>query len=532
MKLFRDKCAKLEHQYLIQCEGTENNCENDECDRDVGSDDAMHSFLFNVEPLENPENPENPEYPDNDNTECFVTSLGPIPPEQASDITKDLANRSFIHAITGEVTITTTDPDPPTNLPTPEPEPKPETPSNPDKDPFSYVTGGRFNADVFYGIVIDTGASRRSTGGYGQYLAYKKTHPVQLDTAKAGMVNVQFGIGSATSIGSITIPTPVGTVEFHIVKADTPFLLCLHDMDSLRAQFLNLTNKIVTPKGSIPVVRRFGHAFILWDDSLRTYITNSFMQNPCPLSMVELRRLHRRFGHPATDRLHKLLERSGHDDIDKKTLEYITKYCSECQKHGKSPGRFKFTIRADGDPVFNYCIIVDIMYIEGNPLLHIIDEATRFQAARWLRSLSAKHTWDALRECWIDTYLGPPDHIVHDAGTNFTSKEFQQLAKTMSITTRSVPVEAHWSVRLVERAHPVLRRAYCIIADELKTEGVSKHSILQMAVKAVNDTTGPDGLVPTLLVFGAYPRITEFDPPTRSTTQRATAIRKAMAEVS
>jgi hypothetical protein len=53
-----------------------------------------------------------------------------------------------------------------------------------------------------------------------------------------------------------------------------------------------------------------------------------------------------------------------------------------------------------------------------------------------------------------------------------------------------------------------------------------------MAVKAVNDTSGPDSLVPTLLVFGAYPRITEFNPPTQSTTQRATAIKKGMEEVS
>ncbi len=31
--------------------------------------------------------------------------------------------------------------------------------------------------------------------------------------------------------------------------------------------------------------------------------------------------------------------------------------------------------------------------------------------------------------------------------------------------------------------------------------------MLQMAFKVVNDTAGPDGLVATLLVFGAYPRI-------------------------
>jgi hypothetical protein len=159
----------------------------------------------------------------------------------------------------------------------------PETTPEPNnKDSFLYVTGKRFNADVFYGIVIDRGASRRSTGGFRQYLAYKKTHPVKLDTTKAGMVNVQFGIGSATSIGSITIPTSIGVVEFHIVKADTPFLLCLHDMDALQAQFLNLTNKIVTPKGSVPVVRRFGHAFILWDDSLRTLLRHPLPKAPAP----------------------------------------------------------------------------------------------------------------------------------------------------------------------------------------------------------------------------------------------------------
>jgi hypothetical protein len=34
-----------------------------------------------------------------------------------------------------------------------------------------------------------------------------------------------------------------------------------------------------------------------------------------------------------------------------------------------------------------------------------------------------------------------------------------------------------------------------------------------MAVKAVNNTAGPDGLVPTLLVFGAFSQMTELDAP-------------------
>ena len=52
-----------------------------------------------------------------------------------------------------------------------------------------------------------------------------------------------------------------------------------------------------------------------------------------------------------------------------------------------------------------------------------------------------------------------------------------------------------------------------------------------MAFKALNDTAGPDGLVPTLLVFGAYPRMTELDAPSPTVTQRANAVKKAMVEI-
>jgi len=52
-----------------------------------------------------------------------------------------------------------------------------------------------------------------------------------------------------------------------------------------------------------------------------------------------------------------------------------------------------------------------------------------------------------------------------------------------------------------------------------------------MAVKAVNDSAGPNGLILTLLVFGAFPRMTEFNPPTPSIATRAMVIKKAMNEI-
>ena len=37
-----------------------------------------------------------------------------------------------------------------------------------------------------------------------------------------------------------------------------------------------------------------------------------------------------------------------------------------------------------------------------------------------------------------------------------------------------------------------------------------------MAVKVINSTTGPDRLIPTLLVYGAYLKINNIGPPTPS----------------
>jgi len=73
----------------------------------------------------------------------------------------------------------------------------------------------------------------------------------------------------------------------------------------------------------------------------------------------------------------------------------------------------------------------------------------------------------------------------------------------MEIKVKEVPIKAYNSVGKVERYYTPLRQVYKIISSEL--EGASKKLILQIAVKAVDNSAGPDGLVPILLVFGAYP---------------------------
>lgn len=488
-------------QFIIEYEGEEG---------DTGDDEAVEFFeqlLLDAGPERKPETYNNHTVASASNKgESFFTSFGALDNSESWNATAMLADQAFKHRITSETV----------------------TPSAPIA-PYCYsaTTESRYGPSEFKGLLIDSGAAIRSTGGIGQLKALQRLdNSVKLNETTNGDFNFIFGLGETKSIGYINLTTPMGQITFHIVGANTPFLLCLADLDRLGTYFNNITNQLIQSDRSFPVIRRYGHAFLPLHATAYSLIVNTIEQFPSYLTETELRRLHRRFGHPSVRRLREILERSGHDS-NPHVLQRLTKYCEHCQKHGRSPGRFSFSIKEDVD--FNYNIIVDILYIQNKPVLHLVDEATRFQTGRWLRDISAKHVWDQLRSCWIDTYLGPPDFITSDAGKQFVAREFKQYAINMGIIVKNVPVEAHHSIGKVERYHEPLRRIYMIIINEIP--GIEPDLALQMSFKAINDSVGPNGLVPTLLVFGAYPRMVELDAPSPTITQRSLAMRKAMDEV-
>ena len=48
-------------------------------------------------------------------------------------------------------------------------------------------------------------------------------------------------------------------MEFQVVPVDTPFLMCLDDMDKMGIRFDNLRNMMVKGSLTVPVVRKWGH---------------------------------------------------------------------------------------------------------------------------------------------------------------------------------------------------------------------------------------------------------------------------------
>ncbi len=99
----------------------------------------------------------------------------------------------------------------------------------------------------------------------------------------------------------------------------------------------------------------------------------------------------------------------------------------------------------------------------------------------------------------------------------------------MSIKVKIVPIEAYNSIGIIEYYYSPIWWAYLIIITEIP--GINKDMALQMAFKAINNTIGPDGLVPTLLVYSTLPWMVEYDAPSLTVTQRSAALKKAMAEI-
>lgn len=238
----------------------------------------------------------------------------------------------------------------------------------------------RYSSEEFFGVMINTKTSKYSTIDYGQYLAYNAINKQLINNFTAGIVYATFGIESISFIESIVICISIDQVKFHIVKADTSFLLCIVDLDRLKCYLNNVNNVLIKKDNStMPVICWFEYSFLLWDDVLHVCIIVSFNNNPCFFIERELRRLHKQFGHSFAERLRYFLERSRHE-VNKHLFEKFSRYCIFCQKHNKSLERFKFILR--NNVHFNFIILIDIMYINNSSILHVINEATRFQAVK------------------------------------------------------------------------------------------------------------------------------------------------------
>ena len=168
--------------------------------------------------------------------------------------------------------------------------------------------------------------------------------------------------------------------------------------------------------------------------------------------------MHKNFGHPSADKLFNLLKISGTEVVDSSTrqkLKEIVATCEPCQRIKNAPLRFRVPM-GYANIRFNARVYIDIMYLDGRPVLHIADEATRFSTVRFLPKISTDAVWDAIVLCWSSVYTGLPQNMMVDEGSQFR-KVFARLASIHDVNVEKRGVESHNSLGIGEMYHKPLR---------------------------------------------------------------------------
>lgn len=387
----------------------------------------------------------------------------------------------------------------------------------------------RTKDDVFRGVLIDTGCNLRSTISTRELKRYMSTYDTvpEIIWKKSGSIRGISGVIECLGKTRLPVPFPqLGVVlefEFFIVEGQQPALLCLRDMKEAGID-ISLQNDTVTVAGVGRNQKLAVQNYQLWHRWSKTDLQDS----ECLYTVAEAEKLHRSFGHPSTQKLAAMLEKADPAEVSslRKMLDDIRRQCITCQTLSQKPQRYRLAA-TDPEACFNSEILCDIMYIRKKPVLHIVDEATKLTAAAFLKSVSAESVWSMLRRLWICTYVGPPDLLKVDRGSQFASKFFFNNAEEAGIEVQVAPTECPTELSTVERYHGPLRAAFERIRSSTKMDD---EDALSYAVYTVNCTVGPEGQVPMLLVFGALPRPARQVPaPTQ--LERAKAMERAREDV-
>jgi hypothetical protein len=124
--------------------------------------------------------------------------------------------------------------------------------------PHFFTFASRYDGDIFQGIMPDISAAGIFTAGELQALALKKRFPEStIDTFTAGRYKVKFGDNhEISSLGTIGVETPFGTIHFEIMPTNTSFLLCFADMNRYSVYLNNINNTLVYNGKEYLVVRK------------------------------------------------------------------------------------------------------------------------------------------------------------------------------------------------------------------------------------------------------------------------------------
>lgn len=177
---------------------------------------------------------------------------------------------------------------------------------------------------------------------------------------------------------------------------------------------------------------------------------------------------------------------------------------------------------------FNETVAMDIKFIMGHPILHLIDHVTRYSAACRLNNKKPESVIQAILTIWIRIF-GHPKYFLFDNGGEFDNGEMKQLCEKFNIHIKTTAAESPWSNGLCERANATLADMVLKIKQD---SNCSLDLAIPWAISAKNALSNTFGFSPNQLVFGRnvnLPAVHSDLPPAENTDSSPLIARHLMA---
>lgn len=144
-------------------------------------------------------------------------------------------------------------------------------------------------------------------------------------------------------------------------------------------------------------------------------------------------------------------------------------------------------------------------------MLLVVCSHTHFGSEARIASKIPQDLCFAFLNSWSTVYVNHINRIKSHLEASWNSDLLRSLAELNGIDLQLSLVGAQNTIGTEEQYHSPLRRICLAIRESYQHLG--EKLALCLPIKALNDTKGPEGLVPTLLIFGVIPSLPVINKP-------------------
>ncbi len=373
--------------------------------------------------------------------------------------------------------------------------------------------------------VVDSGCSKTVCGKtwFEDYIATLDRCDTLLVDKRRERRNFRFGDGENYESHFVySFPIKIGDttaiLNSHVIDCDIPLLLSRESLQKSDAKIDFNKDTICMFGQSLPMaVSSSGHLLLPLTNPINEecFLTSPINAEDITKARQQVSKIHKQFAHPRPEKLKKLIADSGNSDKNiMKMVDEITENCDICKKFKRPLPRPIVAMPQSTE--FNETVAMDIKFINGHPILHLIDHVTRYSAASRINNKKPESVIQCILTHWIRIF-GQPKYFLFDNGGEFDNNELKNMCEKFNIHIKTTAAESPWSNGLCERANSILQD---MVLKIMMDTNCSIDMAIPWAISAKNSLANTYGFSPNQLVFGQeikLPSVHHDLPPAQNT---------------